>query len=160
MTEATQFEAGMRTQTSESPVQLPLNPSRGDGGAGVSRDGTRGTAVSEGTVLLRGRRGHEARWWWGDVVFPPRDVIYSVSPLSADCLPGPPVWPLGLGSRRCPYGEGSQIRSCLSALAFQGLAEGPPLPGRPPSSLLVSPSLFLEHELSPAHSQFLLVLLP
>lgn len=54
----------------------------------------------------------------GDVVFPPREMIYGVSPFSADCLarsfcvtPGPLLLKLALPGLSCPL-------SCLSALAL------------------------------------------
>lgn len=56
----------------------------------------------------------------GDVVFPPKEMIYNVSPLSADCLPGPScVTPGPLLLKVTLQGVPSPLRAACLLLLFQ-----------------------------------------
>ena len=56
----------------------------------------------------------------GDVVFPPKEMIYSVSPLSADCLPRPSsMTPGPLLLKVSPPGVPSSLGAACLLLLFK-----------------------------------------
>lgn len=140
MTKPTRLEAG---STLERPQRGCPCPPPVLGGAGIRQCGTRHTTMSEkavprsdcmeGTRSL-GRGGDVG--CLGDVLFPPREVTYSVSPPSADRPPRPSCVAPGLFLLQVSLPGAADLFLLLKAEL-----QGPPLPGRLPGSVLHSPPL-------------------